>query len=94
MMKIRIQYSNFQVSSAAVSLMVNVPRPRELDAVGSALRHVPITALFGPSQCGKTTSARSLQTGHFFDLEDPRSFARQNARQTGLEGLTGMVVID
>lgn len=74
--------------------MVHLPRPRELDAVESKLRRAPITALLGPRQCGKTTLARSLNTEHFFDLEDPRSLARLDAPQTALEGLTGVVVID
>ena len=71
-----------------------LPRPRELEAVRSKLRRVPVTALLGPPQCGKTTLAQSLEAEHFFDLEDPRSLVRLDEPQTALEGLTGTVVID
>ena len=71
-----------------------LPRPRELEAVRSKLRRVPVTALLGPRQCDKTTLAQSLKAEHFFDLKDPRSLVRLDEPQTALEGLTGTVVID
>ena len=59
--------------------MIQLPRPRELDAVQSGLRRAPVTALLGPRQCSKTTLARSLRAEHYFDLEDPRGTARPTA---------------
>ena len=86
--------SKFQVYSWCLPSMRYLPRPRELEAVRSKLRRVPVTALLGPRQCGKTTLAQSLEAEHFFDLEDPRSLVRLDEPQTALEGLTGTVVID
>ena len=92
--KIRTKHSKFHVFPCYLPSMRYLPRPRELEAVRARLRRVPITALLGPRQCGKTTLAQSLKAEHFFDLEDPRSLARLDEPQTALEGLTGVVVID
>jgi uncharacterized protein len=59
----------------------------------------PITALFGPRQCGKTTLARQLAAEHpgettFFDLEDPTDESRLREPKLALESLRGLVIID
>ena len=59
----------------------------------------PCVALLGPRQCGKTTLARdylkrSAQEVHYFDLENPLDLARLEEPMLGLQGLTGLVIID
>ena len=53
----------------------------------------PVTSIFGPRQCGKTTLARQIPYDHYFDLENPRDLARLDQPQLALEGLDGTVVI-
>ncbi|MDD9998974.1 MAG: AAA family ATPase [Rhodospirillaceae bacterium] len=71
-----------------------LPCPRELEAVKAGLRRAPVSVLFGPRQCGKTTLAGRLRAEHVFNLENPRSLARLAEPQTALEDLRGTVVID
>jgi hypothetical protein len=62
-----------------------------------AIKTNPVTALYGPRQCGKTTIARQMaQTGGagYFDLEDPVSQRRLAEPMTALRPLRGLVVID
>lgn len=74
-----------------------VERPQYLAKITRSLRKVPVTALLGPRQCGKTTLARQVASQHaseFFDLEDPIDQARlQNPSRT-LGRLKGLVVLD
>lgn len=74
----------------------HVPRPRRLEEIRSGLERVPIVALLGPRQCGKTTLARELagEAATFFDLE--RSLDRQalSAPERVLGALEGLVVLD
>ncbi len=65
--------------------------------VETALRRVPIVALVGPRQVGKTTLARSFvdaASPNYLDLEDPISTARLNEPMLALAPLRGLVVID
>jgi predicted AAA+ superfamily ATPase len=59
------------------------------------LRANPITVLYGPRQCGKTTLARQIAgPGEYFDLEDPVSQRRLSEPMLALSELRGLVVID
>lgn len=74
-----------------------IHRPALLSEVRIALRRSPVVALFGPRQCGKTTTARQLlspDSPRYFDLEDPTSLARLEQPMTALSSLRGLVVID
>ncbi len=69
--------------------------------VRRAIRTNPVTALYGPRQCGKTTLARTIaHTGahtaraEYFDLEDPVSLRRLADPMTALRPLRGLIVID
>jgi predicted AAA+ superfamily ATPase len=73
-------------------------RPTLQAAVQVALRRSPAVALVGPRQVGKTTLARSIQSGsavsHWFDLEDPQVRAQLATPLMALQNLQGLVVID
>lgn len=74
-----------------------IDRPRIRSEIRTALDRNPVVVLTGPRQCGKTTLAReflSPSSANYFDLEDPRSYARLTAPMTALEPLEGLVVID
>ena len=74
-----------------------VIRHRLLKTLRNALKHMPVVALTGPRQCGKTTLARELldpAASTYFDLEDPRTRALFAEPLTALEPLRGLVVID
>lgn len=62
----------------------------------TALKSVPIVALLGPRQCGKTTLAREVATGAklFLDLENPLDLALLDEPMTFLGPQRGLVVID
>ena len=65
--------------------------------VRAALQRSPAVALIGPRQVGKTTLARALlgvESGNYFDLEDPQVEAQLAAPMTALKELRGLVVID
>ena len=60
---------------------------------------VPICALLGPRQCGKTTIARQFaktysEQVHYFDLEDYTDLAKLTHPKLTLEPLEGLVIID
>ena len=74
-----------------------IDRPIYLDAVSTALRRSPVTALLGPRQCGKTTLARLFaQEGeaHYFDLESPVDRQRLQNPELLLGSLSGLVIMD
>lgn len=65
--------------------------------VSKALRRVPIVALLGPRQCGKTTLAReflSADAATYFDLEDPVAWRLLENPMSTLQDLRGLVVLD
>lgn len=78
--------------------MQGLPRLELRQIVTKRFRAVPIVALLGPRQSGKTTLARQIAQDEgaaaFFDLEDPRAVARLEHPMTALEGLAGLVIID
>ncbi len=77
-------------------------RERWLQRVIQRLEGVPVVALVGPRQCGKTTLARAVarswraagQKVTFFDLEDPLDLSRLNEARLALEQLDGLVILD
>jgi uncharacterized protein len=74
-----------------------VDRHALLDRVRQSLRTSPVTVLFGPRQCGKTTLARQIadaEAAEYFDLEDPVNQRRLSEPMLALQELRGLVVID
>jgi predicted AAA+ superfamily ATPase len=75
-----------------------IKRPDLINAVETALRRNPISAILGPRQCGKTTLARMIAAMHkpvrYLDLEEPAVLASLDHPMTFLEGITGLVIID
>lgn len=71
-----------------------IPRHRHLEALRTALRRSPVTALLGPRQCGKTTLARTLETAAYYDLESPTDARRLTNPELVLGGASGVVVLD
>ncbi|MFK5927226.1 MAG: ATP-binding protein [Desulfuromusa sp.] len=68
-----------------------------LQALATAAKRSPITALLGPRQCGKTTLAKqfsSSQPSHYFDLESPSDQQRLQNPELLLRSLQGLVVLD
>jgi predicted AAA+ superfamily ATPase len=61
------------------------------------LRNAPVTVLYGPRQCGKTTLARQIARtteAEYFDLEDPVSQRRLSEPMLALRDIRGLVIID
>jgi predicted AAA+ superfamily ATPase len=61
------------------------------------LRNAPVTVLYGPRQCGKTTLARQIARSteaEYFDLEDPVSQRRLSEPMLALRDIRGLVIID
>jgi predicted AAA+ superfamily ATPase len=61
------------------------------------LRNAPVTVLYGPRQCGKTTLARQIARtteAEYFDLEDPVSQRRLSEPILALRDIRGLVIID
>jgi uncharacterized protein len=74
-----------------------IQRTAALDEIRRTMKSFPVTALFGPRQCGKTTLARHVVGAsgeEYFDLEDPVSQRRLSEPMTALRPLRGLVVID
>ncbi len=73
-------------------------RPRKIAAVAAVLRQVPVCALLGPRQCGKTTLAREIAKKRpgstFFDLETASARRALEEPEIALSPLRGLVVID
>jgi hypothetical protein len=73
------------------------PRKELGSRIRRALRANPVTVLYGPRQCGKTTLARQVARdagAEYFDLEDPVSERRLSEPMTAMRPLRGLVVID
>ena len=65
--------------------------------IETALGRVPVCALLGPRQCGKTTLARLIagdRKSHYFDLESPRDCLRLQNPEMALGELDGLIVLD
>lgn len=60
----------------------------------SLMNAFPITAILGPRQSGKTTIAKTFDSDHYFDLENPRDLAMLEEPQLALEPLSGRITID
>ena len=74
-----------------------IERADLLNRIRRALRGSPITVLYGPRQCGKTTLARQVartSSAEYFDLEDPVSQRRLSEPMLALGHLRGLIVID
>jgi predicted AAA+ superfamily ATPase len=76
-----------------------IPRPFYLQEIEKDLEIVPICALLGPRQCGKTTIVREYASAtkepvHYFDLEDYTDIARLSSPKLTFEALSGLVIID
>jgi uncharacterized protein len=70
-----------------------------LDRIAQDLEIVPICALLGPRQCGKTTLAQQFAETyaseiHYFDLEDYTDLARLTNPKLLFDSLEGLVIID
>ncbi len=74
-------------------------RQHYLKLLQSDFEIVPICALLGPRQCGKTTLAHQFINTvdvpvHYFDLEDPIDLIRLDNPKLTLEALDGLIVMD
>jgi len=70
-----------------------------LEKITQDIDIVPVVALLGPRQCGKTTLARQFAKSypdpiHYFDLEDYTDLAKLTDPKLAFESLTGLVIID
>ncbi len=70
-----------------------------LQKISRDFKIVPICALLGPRQCGKTTIAKQYaknypQPVHYFDLEDYTDLAKLSNPKLIFESLKGLVIID
>jgi predicted AAA+ superfamily ATPase len=74
-----------------------IARPRLINLISDRLRLLPVVAIVGARQVGKTHLAKRFATSpsHYFDLEDPvqSSLLKDNASAI-LGSLFGTVVID
>ena len=76
-----------------------LPRSRHIAEIESRLSTVPVVAIIGARQVGKTTIAQSIcgnlaEQAHYFDLERPGDLARLSEPELALESLRGLIVLD
>jgi len=74
-----------------------IPRPDPIRQIENSFQVHPVTALLGPSQCGKTTLARFIaaqEPSTIFDLENPVDIQRLSAPMQALKDLSGLVILD
>ncbi len=74
-------------------------RKNYLDFICNDFTIMPICAILGPRQCGKTTLARQYAKTyqgkvHYFDLEDPSDLNKLDTPKLTLEPLEGLIIID
>lgn len=74
-------------------------RESYLQAISQDLDIVPICALLGPRQCGKTTIAKQFAKKysdkvHYFDLEDYTDLAKLTDPKLTFDALSGLIIID
>ncbi len=79
--------------------MLEKIREHYLKAISLDFEIVPMCALLGPRQCGKTTLARQFAktfngSVHYFDLEDYTDLAKFENPKILLESLEGLIIID
>ncbi len=90
-MKYRIFIPNIQCN------MRMIHRRFYSDRLSTAIRRLPVTALLGPGQCGKTTLATALADGiqaTRFDLESQLERNRLQNPEMVLFPLEGLIVLD
>src|SRR5215813_8106092 len=76
---------------------MRINRKALIERIWKAIRTNPVTALYGPRQCGKTTIAQEIAKeakSEYFDLEDPVSAQRLSEPMTALRPLRGLIVVD
>lgn len=74
-----------------------ISRRAYMSALAAATRRSPVTALFGPRQCGKTTLAREFgesKRAVYFDLESVAARHRLQNPEMALGALHGTIVLD
>jgi len=76
-----------------------IKRPFYRQKIETALRRVPVVALLGPRQCGKTTLAREIAAelgggGVYLDLESPRDLLALENPELFLSAQRGLVILD
>ncbi len=73
-------------------------RQHWLTQLTEAFKIIPVTAILGPRQCGKTTLAKAYAKSHtnthLFDMEDPQDQAILEEPLTALSKLEGLIIID
>ncbi len=69
-------------------------RDNYLELIQDRLQYMPIVALLGPRQIGKTTLAKMLSAQHYFDLENPDHCNAFQQPESILAQKTGLIVID
>lgn len=96
-----IVFHEFPLSPHAFSCtrLLVISRLRHVRAVSGLLRSVPVVALVGPRQSGKTTLAALVADSRTsrptrFDLESPRDIERLRDPMLALAPLRGLVVLD
>lgn len=79
---------------------MEIMRNKYVTRIRKLIKDIPVVAILGPRQCGKTTLARQFikTSGNteclFFDCEDPRDLARLENPMLILEKYKGLIVID
>ena len=77
---------------------MKLPRPGHETRLRELLRDLPVVAILGARQVGKSTLARRMAStwpgGALFDLEDPADLARLDDPRLALSAFRGLVVID
>lgn len=76
-----------------------IKRSAYISEVIEYIEMMPVCAILGPRQCGKTTLAREIariydKSVHFFDLENPDHLNELSSPKLALEPLEGLIVID
>jgi predicted AAA+ superfamily ATPase len=76
-----------------------LPRSHHVAEIESRLSTVPVVAIIGARQVGKTTIAQAIsgnlaEQAHYFDLERPADLARLSEPELALESLQGLIVLD
>jgi predicted AAA+ superfamily ATPase len=81
-------------------MIMEIMRNKYVTRIRKLIKDIPVVAILGPRQCGKTTLARQFikTSGNteclFFDCEDPRDLARLENPMLILEKYKGLIVID